>query len=333
MWTAYDRIGQLPTGLWDRLIARGEACLDARLVAVAEEAFPDAPFRYFVKEEAGEAVALFMAMVAADTPFYSVEPLAGQLFRTASTGTPETTGLHFWYDPRRFTLKTFLDEASAQIRAWNSTAEALVFRDFPEEMLADTKAEWEGSGFTAVRVLDVTHLEIAPSARSFDDHAATLKYKYRYQLAQYREALDPERYETLTLSDFLPYLDELYPLYVDVSRRASEYAAPPYPAAYFHTVKRHFGDDAAMTVIRERATGRFLGFMLVLYTKESCVHQYIGFDRIDELYLWYNLTVGAIDEAIRRRVFRINMGVTNAVSKHKFGARSTPTATLVTTCE
>jgi hypothetical protein len=180
-----------------------------------------------------------------------------------------------------------------------------------------------------VRVLDVIHLEIDPSARSFDDHAATLKYKYRYQLSRYRNALDPERYETVTLTDFLPYLDELYPLYLDVSRRASEYTAPPYPAAYFHIVKHHFGDDAVITAIRRRDNGRFLGFMLVLYAKESCVHQYIGFDRIDELYLWYNLTVGAIDEAIRRRVFRINMGVTHAVSKHKFGAHSEATSMLV----
>ena len=329
MWIKADTINDLPAGIWDATLGRGRACLDSRLFRVAEEMFPRNGFRYFLKTEGGEPAALFMAMLGEDTPFFGVEGLDGKVFRTAATGTPETTGCHFWYDPTRMSMRDFLRESLTEIAGSGWKFDVVVYRDFIGEETPSARSAFDEFGFRAVRVLDVSQLTVPQACGTLEEYVSTLKYKYRYQLAQYRAALDPQRYETVTVEDYLPLLDELYPLYLEVCARASEYAAAPYPPDYFYRVKEAFGRDAVMVVVMDRCSGEYLGFMLLLYGAESCVHQYIGFRKIDELFLWHNLTLASVGDAIRKGIRRIDMGVTHAVAKHKFGAHSLPAWTFV----
>ena len=299
MWKKYSTIKAIQT-LWDEKISRGDAALDSRLVRVAERAFPQARFEYRVRETDGTPSALIAWMIEGDT---------------ASTGTPETTGLHFWFDEKILDKKVFLDEVVEQQKDKKN-----VFRDFVGEAADEWEPFFNEKGFWPERVLDLSTLTIPEHIRTLDEFPSILNAKHRYRWNQYRVALAPDLYELETVTDYLPVLGELYPLYVEVSERAEEYTAEPYPKAYFRIVKEEFGDDAVAVCIREKSTGNILGFMLLLYGQGSCVHQYIGFHRRDDLFLWHNLTIESIGDAIRRGVRRVNMGVTHAVAKRKFGA-------------
>ena len=299
-WKRVHNIAELPAGLWDEKIARDDVALDSRLIRVAERAYPDAQFEYWVRETDGRASALILWMIENDT---------------ASTGTPETTGLHFWFDEKVLDKEMFLSEVLERQKTDN-----LIFRDFVGEKADEWPVFFTENGFMAEQVLDLSTLKIPESISSLDEFSAILNSKHRYRWNQYRAALDRNLYEVETVTDYGPILDELYPLYVEVSERAEEYAAEPYPKDYFRIVKEEFGDDAVVVTIRERASGEYLGFMLLLYGLGSCVHQYIGFHKRDDLFLWHNLTIESIGDAIRRGVRKINMGVTHATAKRKFGA-------------
>lgn len=301
-WKQYHSITGTPEGLWDEKIAQGDVAMDSRLVRVAERVCPDAEFNYWIHETDGQPSALILWMREGNV---------------ASTGTPETTGLHFWFGNRFFTREEFLEQARKLC-----PHRTFVFRDFVGKQADEWQAFFMANGFNPEQVLDLSTLQIPEHISTLEEFPSVLNSKHRYRWNQYRAALDRNLYEVETITNYLPILDKLYPLYVEVSGRAEEYAAEPYPMDYFRIVKEEFGDDAVAVVIREKSTGEYLGFMLLLYGLGSCVHQYIGFHKRDDLFLWHNLTIESIGDAIRRHVRRINMGVTHAMAKRKFGAEN-----------
>ena len=304
MWQKYDAVKALPAGLWDEKIARNNVALDSRLMRVAERAYPDARFEYWLRGMDG----CFSALI-----FRMVERCA------ASTGTPETSGLHWWFDETVLHKEAFFREALVLCR---NDVETVVFRDFIAEKADEWAHLFTPEGFRPEQVLDLSMLTMPEHVADLDEYPSVLNAKHRYRWNRYRAALDRERYEVEAIADYLPMLDELYPLYVEVSARAEEYAAEPHPKSYFRIVKEEFGGDAVALTIREKATGLYLGFMLLLYGRGSCVHQYIGFHKRDDLFLWHNLTIESLGDAIRRKVCRVNMGVTHATAKRKFGAEN-----------
>ena len=301
-WKQYHSITEIPEGLWDEKIAKGDVALDSRLIRVAERAATDARFKYWLNKTNGYPTGLILWMIEGNT---------------ASTGTQETAGLHFWFDDRFFTMGEFLIEARK-----SCPHKILVFRDFVGQKADEWQAIFDRNGFQSEQVLDLSTLTVPEHVQTLEEFPAVLNAKHRYRWNQYRAALDRELYEIETVLDYLPLLNELYPLYVEVSQRAEEYAAEPYPITYFRIVKDEFGDDAVAVTIREKRTGKYLGFILLLYGPGSCVHQYIGFHKRDDLFLWHNLTIESIGDAIRRGVRHINMGVTHATAKRKFGAKN-----------
>ncbi|MDR0954164.1 MAG: hypothetical protein LBM20_02120 [Rikenellaceae bacterium] len=304
-WKKYNSIAALPEGLWEEKIARGDAAMDARLWRVAERMCTDTAFEYWLGLQDDKPVALLAWTIRTGV---------------ASTGTPETSGLPLWFDGSRVDRAAFL----SQVLTEAGQGSRLVFQDFIGAVADEWQTAFEAVGFQARRVLDLSLLAIPPQVHSLDEYPTVLNAKHRYRWNQYRAAIDRERYAVEAVTDYLPLLDRLYPLYVEVSQRAREYRAEAWPEAYFRVVKEEFGDDATVMTIRERATDEYLGFMLLLYTATSCVHQYIGFERRDELFLWHNLVIESIGDALHRNVRRINMGVTHAEAKHKFGAITQP---------
>lgn len=301
-WKKYDTVEALPSGLWDEKIAQGSAALDSRLIRVAERIFPRTAFEYGLRESGGRPSALILRTMKNGT---------------ASIGTPETCGLHFWLDEASIDRQAFLQEVSAM---YGNDAKTLSFNYFTSQKAADWRDIFEKNGFRPVSALDLSTLSVPEAVKTLDEFPAALNAKYRYQWNRYRAAIDRENFGIEALTDYLPILDELYPLYIKVSERAEEYRAKPYPKDYFRIVKEEFGDDAVVVVIREKSTDEILGFMLLLYGQGSCVHQYIGLQRRDELFLWHNLTIESIGDALRRGIRRIDLGVTHAEAKRKFGA-------------
>jgi hypothetical protein len=303
MWKKYNTIADSFRDLWDDRVARGSVTLDSRLLRVAERMDPDAKFEYGLLEVDGQPSSLILNCVKNGI---------------ATVGTPETSGLHFWYDERRFSEESFLKE----VMSLYGNGENIVFFDFTWESVERWGKHLETNGFQLQSALDLSMLTIPETIGNLEEYASVLNARHRYRWNQCRAALDLKLYDVETITDFMPILDELYPLYVEVSERAEEYRAEPYSKDYFRVVKEEFGDDAVTVIIREKSSSKILGFMLLLYGKASCVHQYIGFHRRDELFLWHNLTIESIGDALRREVRQINMGVTHAEAKHKFGAIS-----------
>ncbi len=310
-WETFDTIRALPPGLWNSSVGYGSVSLDERLFRVSERLFPQNRFRYFLGREDGAPAALAMV-------FETVGERPERI-----TGTLETSGLHWWIDENRIDKPSFARELTGLI---STEGKIVVLRDFYDD---GTSEEWapvlQECGYRKEKGMDVSVLTLREGAASLEDHVAGLKYKYRYQIERYRSAIDRSRYEFTAVTDYLPLLDRLYPLYLEVCSRAEEYRARPYPEEYFRIVKEEFGEQAVMMTVRDKKKDEYLGFMLLLYSGESCVHQYIGFRRIDELFLWHNLTLESIGHAIQRGIRKIDMGVTHATAKHKFGAKSVPT--------
>lgn len=302
MWEYYDTIKSVPNNLWEKYISRNNVCLDKRLFAVCENMFPDTSFYYFIKGRPDAPEIIFPLMIDNDT---------------AETGTPETSGRHFWYDNDKMDFMEFVRQSSEIIQNKFPDLKKIVYRDFNDN-------QPQPHNISFLRALDVSELIIPEKVKSMEEYVDTLRSKYKYQVKQYLNAVPRDRYSFYPESDYLPLLDELYPLYEDVCLRSTEYDAPPYPPEYFAAVKKEFGEQAVALVVRDIEKDRILGFMLLLYNDAACVHQYIGFERIDNLYLWHNLTLKSIEDSICRGIRTVYMGVTNSIAKHKFGAVSRP---------
>lgn len=321
MWNIFKDIKDLPSGIWDRCIAHGDVCLGSRLISVVQKIYNGHIFHYYAKMENGVPEILFMTMTGRERLTFTGHE---SICVTAMMATPETSGRHYWYDREKYSFGEFLSQAEQIIRSTEEGVEALLVNG-----LSNMDVAAEQIGWSYMPDLPVSRLTVDAAAVSLEEHIASLNYKRRYQIKQYREAVAGERYLFEAVEDFLPEMDELYPLYAEVVERSSEYVTEPYTPEYFSVVKNEFGDDAVMITVKDVLSGEYLGFMMLLYSKASCVHQYIGFHRREELFLWHNLTLESIGHSISKGVRLINMGVTNAVAKHKFGAKSYDTYSVV----
>ncbi|MCC8089379.1 MAG: hypothetical protein LIO79_09005 [Rikenellaceae bacterium] len=313
MWRHYDTINKIPSGIWENFISKELVTLDKRLIAVCEEIFPESDFHYFVRicDEVPDII--FMIGIT-----QILDETTGDKILIAETGTSETSGAHFWYNKNRLSFEDFLRLSREVVVQKFPDVKKIIYRDFIGDVPESNNSD------KIHRALDLSELILPEYVSTMEDYIMLLRSKYRYQVRQYQNAVSDYRYEFQAVADYISYLDEMYPLYLYVCLRSKEYSAAPYPKEYFIKIKEKFGSDAIAMILRDKTNDKILGFMLLLYSDQSCVHQYIGFERIDELFLWHNLTLKSIEDSIKRGVRIINMGVTNSIAKHKFGAASHP---------
>lgn len=314
MTSRYSTISQLPEGIWDQFIARGNISLDSRLIALAEESYPDADFFYFVLEDHGLR-GLFFMMVQPDL----IEDIDLERHIYGFTATPESSGWHLYWDDTYLDFGQFIDWALLQIKQFAPQVELLLIQDIIEGSLGYSLIS-EPIEMERITLMEVSHIAIPQPETTLDDYMATLPSKSRNEWRKAMSALDRARYKIEARTDYVAILGQLYPLYLSVAARAGEYLASPHPVRFFEQASALLGQDATAITIYDRDEQQYIGFMLLLFSGRSCLHYYIGFEPNPSLYLWHNLTIESFREGFRRGCTHIDMGVTNAVGKRKFGA-------------
>ena len=108
--------------------------------------------------------------------------------------------------------------ASLQRVARRKKASLIVLKDFSARY-RQTLQMFSGNGYTRVPSMPMTRLSLKHA--SFEDYLATVGYITRKGLRRkFRKAERAAKIEMEVLSDITPYLDEIYPLYLQVHERS-----------------------------------------------------------------------------------------------------------------
>ena len=85
-----------------------------------------------------------------------------------------------------------------------------------------------------------------------------LKKKHRNYLKKIFKDKAEKKITVDFVKDFLPLLDEvLYPLYSKVNKNAKEYQTALLPKSFFHDIKKTWGDNSFILVIKDEAKNYF----------------------------------------------------------------------------
>ena len=116
---------------------------------------------------------------------------------------------------------------------------------------------------------------------------------------------------------------ELHALYLEVRERA-KYRMETFPLAFFQDAATRFGDDAAMTVIRQ--SEKVLGWAFSLTLGGECHNLYIGLDYANnaESDVYFNLHYFDLKRAFAAGGSRIHLGQTSDEFKSRLGCSVQP---------
>ena len=327
MWEVFNSIHDLPVGLWDEKIARGSVSLDSRLMELCEASCREDSFRYFLcRDTRKNLIGIFFVMLTRVHPVSLAGIRSARInragFRAAVSATPETSGAHFWFDPVAFTPESFIRAVYREITSLPDRFSVILFRDFFSEETAIFKDILREMKFFSGEGLTVTRILMHENIHTPEDYQGTLSGKQRYDWRRYVKNLDKSRYRIEIPENY--ELSEIYPLYLEVNQRAREWRSVPRKLSYFSDLKKIYGEDAEMLMIREVSTGKCLGWMLILFFQKQSYLIYIGFSEIPELTLWHNLLIASIEHSISKGVKMVDLGVTHELAKKRFGAKGLP---------
>lgn len=200
------------------------------------------------------------------------------------------------------------------------TISAVLLKDFytplqPEKLFTDEKY----SQFSVEPNLFVT---IPEHVNSLSEYIELFSKKYRNRAKSIFKNLEGVEVKYFTAQDILNYENEMYRLYEGIFENA-RFKLIKLPKDYFSSVKALYPED--FTVKAYFFEGKLIAFASnFIMPDESLEAHYIGFDyglnnRFD---LYQNILYSMINEAIRHKRKRVNLGRTAAEIKTTVGAKA-----------
>jgi hypothetical protein len=333
----FERASQIPNAVWDACFqppAEGSWWYDALDQSGIEDQFT---FFYGLIEHLGRPVGIAPGFVM-DVPVEQVAPQeilrllrpVGKIVpsilsqRTVFVGSPildeGRVGLISHVDRRTalLALQVALEKKADQLRA-----PLVVWKDFPESSSPDLDWLWHERRLFRVISLPDTIVEF-PSQRR-EDYFAAMKgsrrrnLKKRLKLSKERVELDMEivqRPDSKTL-------DNIFELFWQTFEKS---------ATKFERLGRKFFEVVAekrathFIVLREKATGEMVAFMLCLDLGKRLVNKYIGMDysRPKEWMLLFRLWEAVVDLALSRGFSAIVSGRSSYEAKIQIGHKLVP---------
>lgn len=153
-------------------------------------------------------------------------------------------------------------------------ARLIVLKEFPA-MYRDSLECFTRSGFTRVPSLPMVDLNI--NYADFEDYMKRcLPTKMRSDLRRkFKNTARAEPIEMSVVTDVTPFIDDIYPLYLQVYER-SKLRFEKLTKEYLCSIGRLMPDKARFFIWRQ--AGRVIGFSLMLTNGESVCSEYLGMD-------------------------------------------------------
>ena len=152
-------------------------------------------------------------------------------------------------------------------------ASLIVLKDFPSHY-RDALANFSTNGYSRIPSMPLTRLEL--NHATFDDYLATLGKATRKNLRRkFRTAERTGKIELEIVTDIAPWVDEIYPLYLQVHER-SALKFETLTREYFCRLGREMPDRTRFFLWRRE--GRLIAFSLCLIHEDTIYDEYLGMD-------------------------------------------------------
>jgi predicted N-acyltransferase len=163
--------------------------------------------------------------------------------------------------------------ASLQTYARQNKASLVVLKDFPAKYRLNLRGFCE-NGYARVPSMPMTRLSL--QYQSFDDYLSQLSYATRKSLRRkFRRTERAPKIDMEVTNDITPYVDEVYPLYLQVHER-SPMKFETLTKDFFWGVGREMPERARFFIWRQ--SGRIIAFSLCLVCGDTLHDECLGLD-------------------------------------------------------
>ncbi len=200
-----------------------------------------------------------------------------------------------------------------------STISAILLKDFYSELTP--KKIFEDAKYSDFYVEPNLIIHLPENVKTVEDYVGLFSKKYRNRAKSIFKKFNGIEIKYLNLEEIKTNEAKLYKLYEDVFERA-KFKLVKLPKDYFSRVKTIFKNEFTIKVFYYE--NEIIGFASsFLMPDNSLEAHYIGFDyelnnRFD---LYQNILYAMIDEALKNKYLKINLGRTAAEIKTTVGAK------------
>lgn len=312
-WSCFYTIHDFDAELWSK-VSKGNPCLSYNFMSIVESLHPTDKFCYLTLQHRDTIVGVAF--------YYITNPLPSflrwiKMVNILMTGTYETYGCHYWYDSNVLSEDTFLEELWIIIK--KERPFAYIIRDYVTNSYSQ-ESFFAKHFFRHIIPYSVSKISIQEKYSDIDVYLQTLPKKHRNT---YRKIIRERQTQNLRIDevyDIENHISELYPLYLNVNKRAKEFKTPPLHTSFFLQLQHAFGSNClCLRLIQDNNT---IGFVLIIKGKHEIIPFLMGINYdYRHLHVWHNLTIECISYAIRENYTKIDLGLTNYELKKRLGAK------------
>jgi hypothetical protein len=216
------------------------------------------------------------------------------------------------------TLQTALEKKAREFRT-----QMIVWKDFPESSCADL--DWLSREKGLFRLVSFPSTLVEFSSRRKEDYFASIKASRRQKLKRKlrRSASKSDVTVEVVQHPSTRVLDDIFGLFWQTySKAATKFER--LNRAWFENIAAQ--EVAHFIVLRDRASGEMVAFMLCFDAGERLINKFIGIDygKPKEWLLYFLLWDAAVDWALARGFSSIQSGQTTYAAKIEMGHRLVP---------
>jgi predicted N-acyltransferase len=200
-------------------------------------------------------------------------------------------------------------------------ASLVVWKDFPAKY-RPALASLTENGFVRVPSMPMTRLQI--DYKNFDEYLGQIGYVSRKSLRRkFRKTERAAKIDLEIVTDITPYVDEIYPLYLQVHER-SPMKFEVLTKDFFVEIGRTMPESARFFIWRQ--SGKIIAFSLCLVSGETIHDECLGldYDVAFELYLYFYTLRDVISWAMAQGLRYYSSGPLNYDPKLHLGHKLAP---------
>ena len=220
--------------------------------------------------------------------------------------------------------ETWLAKALPKVLRWfakQKRASLIVWKDFPAKY-RPVLASLSENAFVRVPSMPMTRLHIGYA--SFDEYLAQIGYVSRKSLRRkFRKTENAAKINMEVVTDVTPYIDEIYPLYLQVHER-SPMKFEVLTKEFFIEIGRTMPERARFFIWRQ--SGKIIAFSLCLISGDTIHDECLGLDYevAFELYLYFYTLRDVISWSMTQGIRYYSSGPLNYDPKLHLGHELAP---------
>lgn len=310
-WTKYSHIKELPAGAWNN-IADDNICLSEIFMEAIEKTHVSDKFSYYVIYFNNKIIGVAFAYIS-NIALCRFLPIN---LKIIMTGTYQTYGRHYWYNPIYFDEETFLCLLYRILRKENFAI--IIVRDFLGSKVDSSLCEmFSRIKFKKIIPYSSSFIYVDQSCNSIWDYLMCVKKKHRNT---YKKILNQRASLGISVKYSRHFdINELYCLYENVNERATEYTMNLLPREFFEILNNTMHEK--MMVIKLIKNETSIGFVLIFEDSNIITPYLLGINYgYKDCNVWHNLALESITYAINKNKRIIDLGLTSFEIKKRLGA-------------